>query len=261
MKLIDSHIHLDHLSEPETLLAEARKAGVDSWIVPGVSPDGWPGLMATAEAFDGVYAAPGIHPQQVTACNEQIFKELERLLAHPKVVAIGEVGLDRQLDSPWQQQEDVFVRMIHLARNTGKPLIIHARRSVERILELLRVEGCGEVSGTFHAFSGSLEVAKKVIDLNFTLGIGGVVTYATARRLPQVVRTVPAESLLLETDAPYMTPEPYRGQENRPAWLSVVAAKVAFLRDWSLEEAAEVTSANAARIFALPEESRHYENS
>lgn len=253
MKLIDTHIHLDLMNDPETLLAEARQAGVDSWIVPGVSPEGWTGLMATVEAYDGLYAAPGIHPREAGGCDPGCFAELKRLLVHPKVVAIGEVGLDRQVVCPWQDQEAVFVRMIHLARESGKPLLIHARRSMERLLELLKREGGGEVSGIFHAFSGSLEIAQKAIDLNFALGIGGVVTYTTAKRLPDVVSMVPAEALVLETDAPDMTPEPYRGQQNRPAWLYPVAEKVACLRNWTIAETAQITSANAIRILGLPQ--------
>lgn len=251
--MIDTHIHLDLMHQPKALLAEARQAGVDSWIVPGVSSKDWAGLMATVEAHEGLYAAPGIHPRAAAGCEPRCFEELQRLLDHPQVVAIGEVGLDRQVVCPWQEQEDVFIRIIHLARETGKPLLIHARRSTERILELLKREGGGEVCGIFHAFSGSLEIAQKVIDLNFALGIGGVVTYATAKRLPQVIPRVPAEALVLETDAPDMAPEPYRGQQNRPAWLSVIAEKVACLRNWTLAETAQTTSANAIRILGLPQ--------
>ena len=248
---IDTHIHLDLLATPGPLLAEARNAGVGAWVVPGVSYEKWPELIALAEGHPGVYAAPGIHPQESDKYQESHLETLRRLLEHPRVVALGEVGLDRQVEIPWQVQEEVFIRMIRLAREMNKPLLIHARRSTDRILELLHREEADQMGGIFHAFSGSLETARKIIDMGFSLGIGGVVTLPTARRLPEVVRKVPAEMLVLETDAPDMTPEPYRGHPNRPVYLSLVAEKVADLRDWSLAETARVTTANACRILRL----------
>ncbi len=222
--------------------------------MPGVSCEHWPELMAVVEKHAGVYAAPGIHPQASDKCQKSHFEELRRLLEHPRVVALGEVGLDRQVETPWQTQEEVFIQMIRLAREMEKPLLIHARRSTDRILELLHREEGGQVGGIFHAFSGSLETACKVIDMGFALGIGGVVTLPTARRLPEVVRKVPAETLVLETDAPDMTPAPHRGLPNRPAYLKLVAEKVADLRDWSPEETARITTTNACRILGLSQE-------
>lgn len=233
-------------------LEDARQAGVGAWVVPGVSPDRWPKLMAVAEQHTNVYAAPGIHPQAADSCDARHLQTLRLLLEHPKTVALGEVGLDRQVNSSWQRQEETFIQMIRLAREAGKPLLIHERRSTGRVMELLQQEGAGRVGGIFHAFSGSLETARKIIDMGFLLGIGGVVTLPTAKRLPAVVREVPAEALVLETDAPDMAPEPYRGQPNRPAYLCLVAERVAALRGWNLEETARVTTANACRLLNLP---------
>jgi len=237
-------------------LDEAREAGVSGWVVPGTSCDRWPKLMALAERYADVYAAPGVHPQSSAQCQEDDFESLRALLRHPKTVALGEVGLDRQVDSPWQVQEQVFIQMLRLARETDKPLLIHARRCTERILDLLQQEGAKHVGGIFHAFSGSLETARRVIDMNFALGIGGVVTFATARRLPQVVKAVPEHALVLETDAPDLTPEPHRGQPNRPAYLELVAARVGSLRGWSSQETLRITTANACRILKLPMQGR-----
>jgi TatD DNase family protein len=248
---VDTHIHLDFLTAPGPLLAEARSAGVGAWIVPGVSPERWTDLLAIAEQHAGVYAAPGIHPQAASRCEKSHLEELRRLLDHPKVVALGEVGLDRQVESPWQIQEEVFVEMVRLAMEMDKPLLIHARRSTDRILELLQREGGGRLGGIFHAFSGSLETARKVIDMGFALGIGGVVTFPSAKRLPEVVRAVSAEALVLETDAPDMTPDPYRGQPNRPVYLTLVAERLAELRGWSLAETARITTENSRRILRL----------
>lgn len=249
---IDTHIHLDELDTLGPQLEDARNAGVAAWVVPGITPDRWTGLMATTATHAGVYAAPGIHPQAADSCQKSHLAELHRLLEHPRSVALGEVGLDRQVGIPWHIQEEVFIQMIRTAREMDKPLLIHARRSTGRVLELLHREGADRVGGIFHAFSGSLESARKIIDLGFVLGIGGAVTFPNARRLPEAVREVPAAALVLETDAPDMTPEPYRGQPNRPAYLGLVAARVAALRCWSPEETARVTTANACRILRLP---------
>lgn len=251
-RYIDTHIHLDRLEQPDLQLNDAENAGVAAWVVPGVSPEGWPEVMATTTLHPRVYAAPGIHPQAAGMYQKGHLDELRQMLTKDKVVAIGEVGLDRQVQVPWQTQEELFIEMIRLARELEKPLLIHDRRSTDRILELLKREGYGQTGGIFHAFSGSIETARRIIDMGFLLGISGVVTFQNARRLPEVVREVPAETLVLETDAPDMTPEPYRGDLNRPAYLTLIAREVAALRGWSLEETAQQTTANACRALGLP---------
>ena len=248
---IDTHIHLDLLEEPALLLQKAEQAGVGAWIVPGVAPEQWSQVLATTALHEQVYLAPGIHPQAAGNFQKAHLDKLRQLLTHERAVAIGEVGLDRQLDISWQQQEELFIAMIRLAREMEKPLLVHTRRSTERILELLQREGGDQVGGIFHAFSGSLETARKIIGLGFLLGVGGVVTLQTARRLPEVIREVPAEALVLETDAPYMAPEQHRGQPNRPAYLELIARQVASLRDWTLAETAQQTTQNACRVLGL----------
>lgn len=248
---IDTHIHLDQLAAPGPMLDEAVKADIAAWVVPGVSPGCWPEVMATTELHAKVYVAPGVHPQAADRMEQRHLGELRRLLEHPRAVAVGEVGLDGQIEIPWQLQEKVFVEMIRLAREMEKPLLIHARRSTERILALLQQERADQIGGIFHAFSGSHETARKIIDMGFVLGIGGVMTFPSARRLPEVVRAVPADALVLETDAPDMTPAPCRGQPNRPVYLTLVADRLAELRGWSLAETARITTENSRRILRL----------
>ncbi|MCM2265818.1 MAG: TatD family hydrolase [Desulfuromonadales bacterium] len=249
--LVDTHIHLDFLPlEPATLI-EARARGVGSWVVPGVAPEHWPRLMATVNTTPGAWAAPGVHPQAAARWRPELADGLRRLAAGPRTVAIGEVGLDGQAGPDLAVQEAVFRQMIRLARETGRPLLLHMRRATARVLALLRIEQAHEVGGIAHAFSGSLDTARQLIDLGFAIGIGGVVTFPDARRLKEVVRGVPVEWLVLETDAPDLPPHPHRGEENRPEWLTLIAEQVAQLRGWDLAETARITGANARRVLHL----------
>ena len=251
--LIDTHIHLDYLDGLPEALAAARAEGIAGWVVPGVTPEDWPRLMATVAATPGAWAAPGVHPQAAARWRPELRGELQQLAAEPRTVALGEVGLDGQAGPAAAVQEAVLRQMIGIARATGKPLLLHSRRATGRLLNLLRSERAAEVGGIAHAFSGSLETARQLIELGFALGIGGVVTFPDARRLAEIVRHVPAEWLVLETDAPDLPPHPHRGQTNRPEWLTLVAARVAELRGWTSAETASVTTANARRILQLPQ--------
>lgn len=253
MKAFDTHIHLDLLSDLDAQLDQARKAGVSGWLIPGVEPEGWSRLLSISEQYADVYVAPGLHPQAAEQFRAEDLIRLRKLMSNPRVIAVGEVGIDTQLDVSLQAQEDLFIQMIGLAREAGKPLLIHARRSSGRILELLKKEKAEQVGGIFHAFSGNLETAQRILDLGFALGIGGVVTWPTAKRLPVVVKNVPADALVVETDAPYMTPAPYQGQENRPALLAEVIKKIAELREWSTQTATRVTTENARRVLNFSE--------
>jgi len=246
--LIDTHLHLNLLPQPLEAVAEARALGVGAWVVPGVRIDQWHELMRVVGEIPGAWAAPGVHPLDAAAWNVDDRQKLTALAAQPQVVAIGEVGLDRHVATPMQTQLAVFCEMIQLAKELKLPLLLHCRDCIGKLLEVLKQQGANEVGGIFHAFSGSLEVARQLIDLGFVLGIGGVATYPEAKRLHEVVRQLPDEALVLETDAPDMTPHPYRGQINQPANLMLVAQQVAALRGWSLETLREVTSRNACRI-------------
>lgn len=251
--LIDTHIHLDCLAGLPQTLSEARRHGIDTWVVPGVAPERWPQLMTAVAATAGAWAAPGVHPQAAARWRPELAGALLHLAAQPQVVAIGEVGLDGMAGPDPSTQEAVFRQMIGIARDSGRPLLLHMRRATGRMLDLLRSERAETVGGIAHAFSGSLETARQLIDLGFALGIGGVVTFPDAQRLAGIVRTVPAEWLVLETDAPDLAPHPHRGMDNRPEWLALVAGRVAELRNWSLDETAGITARNARRILKLPD--------
>ncbi len=222
-------------------------------IIPGVGRQGWGGVLKLAGEIPGVLAAPGLHPQAAGEWDAAAEKELAEILASAQTVAVGEIGLDRLLASPSPAvQEAAFRGQLRLAIASGRPALIHCRRASALLLRILREEGAWRVGGILHAFSGSRETAAAAIDLGFTIGFGGPLTWENARRVPELLQALPAEAIVLETDAPDLSPEPHRGQENRPAWLTLVAARVAEIRGWSLQETARITTANARRVLHLP---------
>jgi len=251
--LIDTHVHLDCAPLRDDLAAEiqaAREAGVRGFVVPGIAPADWPALLETVAAVPGALAAPGVHPLAADRWSGEVATQLEALL--DSATAVGEIGLDGLLAAPSQAvQEQAFRAQLRLAVAMDRPVLIHCRKAIGRVLELLRAEGAQRVGGIFHAFSGSLESAQEAIRLNFAIGIGGSLTYANARRGPELLCQLPSEWLVLETDAPDLAPEPHRGEVNHPAYLPLIAERVAALKGWSLEETARITTANARRILGL----------
>jgi TatD DNase family protein len=253
LTLFDTHVHLDCPPLRAVLEDEVRAAtdaGIKGFVVPGIAPADWSALMDTVGRVPGALAAPGVHPLAADAWCGTVGKRLEALLE--TAVAVGEIGLDGALASPAQPvQERVFREQLRLAIAMRRPVLIHCRRAFGRVLEILRAEGAQRVGGVFHAFSGSVESAREAVRLNFAIGIGGPITYPNARRGIDVLRRLPDEWLVLETDAPDLSPVPHRGEVNHPAYLPLIAARVAALRGWSIEETARVTTANALRILGL----------
>lgn len=253
--LFDTHVHLDASPLTEHLEEEvrrARRAGVGHFVVPGVDRSAWRRLLSVARTVGGAWAAPGLHPLAAGEWGPECERELQRLLAEPQVVAVGEIGLDALLTSPVPDvQERAFRAQLRLAIAAGRPVLIHCRQATGRLLEILSEEGAQRVGGIFHGFSGSLETALRGIRLGFAVGVGGTVTYPDARRLPGVVQKVPEEWIVLETDAPDLAPHPHRGEVNRPAWLPLVARRVAEIRGWSEAETARITTENAKRVLKI----------
>lgn len=253
--LFDTHVHLDAAplaGDPGAEARMARQAGVGCFVVPGVGRAEWPRLLSVVQSVDGAWAAPGLHPLAAADWSPECERELQSLQGEPSVVAVGEIGLDLLFPSPsLELQERAFRGQLRLAVAAGRPVLIHCRKATQRLLRILREEAAERVGGILHAFSGSLETAREALRLGFAIGIGGPVTYPGARRLLEVVREVPAEWLVLETDAPDLAPHPHRGEVNHPAWLALTARRVAELRGWSDEETARITTANAKRVFRL----------
>ena len=246
----DTHIHLDALGDEPMIQREvrlARAAGVGAFLVPGVHPRDWPRLLQTVGHVPEALAAPGVHPLAAPDWNTGMADKLTALLANPAVVAVGEVGLDGVIQgvSP-AQQEKAFRHQIRLAVEAGLPLLIHCRKATARLLDILHQEEAQKVGGIFHGFSGSRETALQVVRLHFAIGFGGPLTYPEARRGPEVLSALPEEWIVLETDAPDLSPHPHRQEENRPSYLPLIAERVAHLRGWTLAQTCLLYTSDAA---------------
>jgi TatD DNase family protein len=254
--LFDTHCHLDAGSFPEgadAVLERARAAKVGAFACIGVgSLEMAEGAVALAERRPDVVATVGIHPHDASSADPALEAALERLAAHERVVAVGEVGLDFHYDhSPRDTQKDVFRRFIALARRVGKPLVIHTRSAPEDTLALLEAEGARDVGGIIHCFSEDLAFAKRALDLGFFLSFSGILTFKNARSVHEVAAFAPEDRLLVETDSPYLAPVPLRGKKCEPAFVAHTAARLAELRGTDPERVAALTSENAARVFGL----------
>ena len=259
MILFDSHTHLDNSLSAEEIrdaLERARAVGVKGVVNIG----GGDGLeyaqhaVEVAERYPDVFATVGVHPHDAKIVDQSLMDEIEAMCAHPKVVAVGETGLDFHYNfSEPDVQRKIFRDFIALARDTKLPLVLHVRNAHADALEILRDERAHEVGGVVHCFTSGPEDAARYVDLGFYVSIPGVVTFKNAQILREAVPTIPLEKLLVETDAPYLAPVPKRGKKNEIAYLLFTAQKVAELRDMPVEELGEATALNAARLYGLPE--------
>ena len=250
--LVDSHCHLDFpdFEGREDELLAAMKANRVGWaLIAGVTLERFPTVLALAQRFPNLYAAVGVHPDTQEG-EEPDQDRLIRLAEHPKVVAIGETGLDYyRLEGDLEWQRERFRTHIRAARRSGKPLIIHTREAAADTLRILGEESAGEAGGVFHCFTETIATAKAALDLGFHISFSGIVTFKNAIQIKEVASFVPLDRILVETDAPYLAPAPHRGKLNHPALVRHVADEVARLRGIGVEELTEATTANFFRLF------------
>lgn len=254
-ELFDTHAHLhfpDFADDLPAVLERARAAGVGRLLTIGTDVETSRAAIAMAERDASVWASVGIHPHDAGEADEATCTEIERLAAHPRVVAIGEIGLDffRNL-SPREAQEATLRDMLALAQRVRKPVLIHCRDAHEETLAILDEARVGETGGIMHCFSGDVAIARRCLDLGLTISLAGPVTYPNARALPDVARFVPVDRLVVETDCPYLPPQGYRGKRNEPAYLALTAARVAELRGEPLATLGPRMSDNARRVLRL----------
>lgn len=252
MQLIDSHCHLDFpelVEQLPALLANMADNDVVAALCVAVRLEDYPAVLALAEAHPNIFASVGVHPDY-QECDDPDVARLVNLAAHPRVVAIGETGLDYyRLTGDLEWQRTRFRTHIRAARAAAKPLIIHTRAAAEDTLRLMREEQASDAGGVMHCFTESWDVAKECLDLGFYISFSGIVTFRNAADLREVARRVPADRLLVETDAPYLAPMPFRGKTNQPAYVRHVAEGVAAARGVSLESIAEITTSNFFELF------------
>lgn len=257
LKLVDSHCHLadPKLSgRTDEIIARAATAGVTRIIAVGAigSIETDRATVAIAQRYPEVYAAIGVHPHDARECDETRLRELNELAATPRVVAIGETGMDLHYNfSPPEAQERSLRAHLQLAMGLGLPIVIHCRAAESKIAQVIREEGLPRRGGVIHCFTGDAAAAAGFLELGLHLSLSGIVTFKSTAPLREVAATIPDERLLIETDAPYLTPEPHRGKPNEPAFVALTLARLAALRKTEVSELARITSANAIRLFGL----------
>ncbi|HHW57463.1 MAG TPA: TatD family hydrolase [Clostridia bacterium] len=252
--LVDSHAHLEdekYDRDREKVIEECKKdltflINVGSNLLTSKQS------IELAHNYDFIYASVGIHPHDAQREFDKV-EEIERLALQEKVVAIGEIGLDYYYDDPPKEfQKEIFIKQIRLAKKLNLPIIIHDRDAHGDILDILKQEWTKDLRGVFHSYSGSVEMAFQVIEMNFYISLGGPVTFKNAKKPKEVAKAVPIEKLLIETDSPYLTPEPYRGKRNTPVYVKFVAKKIAELREMPYEEVCRITAENDIKLFNIP---------
>ena len=250
--LVDSHCHLDFpdfQGNEAAYLTAMQKHHVGWALIAGVTLERFPGVLALIECFPNLYAGVGVHPDTEQG-EEPAVATLVHLAEHPKVVAIGETGLDYyRLEGDLEWQRERFRTHIRAAKLSSKPLIIHTREAADDTLRILHEENAGEAGGVFHCFTETLSVAKAALDLGFHISISGIVTFKKALQVKEVAAFVPLDRLLVETDSPYLAPVPHRGKLNQPAWVRHVATEVAQLRGMAVDELARETTKNFFKLF------------
>lgn len=252
---IDTHVHLNADQYDEDLqevIDRALNSKVEKMVVIGFDRKTIKRAIELAEQYDFIYAVVGWHPVDAIDCTDEDLEWIEQLAAHKKVVGIGETGLDYHWDkSPRDIQQQVFRKQIQLAKRVKLPIIIHNREATEDVLTILREEDAQEVGGVMHCFGGSVETAQESIKMNFMISLGGPVTFKNAKKPKEVAAEIPLEYLMIETDAPYLAPHPYRGKRNEPSYVPLVAEEIARLKELPVETVAEATTENAKRFYKL----------
>ncbi len=259
MRLVDSHAHLDFedfQKDLEGVVERARAAGVGRIVLIGLwrRPGNFGNALELAVARPDLFSATvGIHPHEAARVPEADWAAAERLAGDPRIVGVGETGLDFHYDhSPRPVQQEAFRRSIAMAKRAGKPLVVHVREADDACIETLRAEGVPREGGVIHCFTGDWVRAKGYLDLGLFLSVAGVVTFRAAGDLREAVKRIPGDRLFIETDCPFLAPMPYRGKRNEPAYVAKVAEKVAELWGTTVDEVGRITGENAKRFFRIP---------
>lgn len=253
--IFETHAHYDddaYNSDRDSLIRLLKEEGIAPIVNVGASLTSTENTVKLAHEYDHVYAAVGVHPSDCEDLTEDDIKRLKILCQDPKVVAIGEIGLDYHYDSPGKVvQKKWFERQLRLAKEVTLPIIVHSRDAAADTLEIISREEFRGMRGIIHCFSYSLEIAREYVKMGYHIGIGGVVTFKNGRKLQEIAGSIPLENIVVETDCPYLAPEPYRGRRNSSAYLTYIIERIASLRNAEYEEIERATYENAAALFGV----------
>ena len=253
--IFESHAHYDDEAfdeDREALLLSFAEHGIGTVINIGASLSGSEATVKLAEQYPFFYGAVGVHPSEVEELDEDGFERLRTLCGHEKIVAVGETGLDYHYPEPMAAlQKEWFARQLTLAREVKLPVIIHSREAAKDTLDIMQALRAGEIGGVVHCFSYAKEMAREYLNMDYYFGIGGVITFKNAKKLKEAVEYIPIDKILLETDSPYLSPEPHRGERNSSLNLPYVAKEIAVIKGLSYEEVVERTEENARKLFGL----------
>lgn len=251
--LIDTHTHIDMIEShtADEIIQLAAENNVKKMIIPGVTPDSDNVIFPLIEKYENCFGMLGVHPSEAKLYNEEAEEHIEKMLQHDKITAIGEIGLDYYWDKTFNDiQQEVFIKQIKLANKQNLPICVHDREAHKDTFDILKEYNKGS-DVVLHCYSGSVEFAKECIKEGWYLGLGGVVTFKNAVKMKETAKEIPLEKIVLETDAPYLTPVPFRGKENQPAYVKYVAEEISYIKGIPLDEVAEITSQNAERIYRI----------
>lgn len=249
--LIDTHAHLDMYEDWDVIIKNAKENGIKKIIIPAVETEYFQKILDIANSYEDVYCMMGIFPTEAKNWHDGILDDIREFAKNKKVVSIGEIGLDYYWDKSFvDKQKDIFIKQVKLANELGLPIEIHDREAHKDVFDIL-VEYNKTSDVVFHCFSGSVEFARECLKQGWYLALGGVVTFKNAVKTKEVAKDVPLDRLMLETDSPYLTPVPFRGKENQPAYVRYVAEEIAKLREVDVEEIIEATTKNAEKVFGI----------
>lgn len=251
MKLIDSHCHLDNErfnGDRDEVLARIEEK-LEFAVNIGYDLESSKRSVELAESHDYIYAVVGVHPTDIGIYSDEVETELEELAKHPKVLAVGEIGLDYHwMTDPKEKQQEVFRKQMEMARRVGKPVVIHTREATRDTLDILKEYP--DVRGIVHCYPGSYESAAEVME-NYYFGVGGVLTFKNSKKLKETVEKLPMDRIVIETDCPYLTPEPYRGKRNEPVYVEYIAQRIAEVKGISYEEVVRITNENTKKAYGM----------
>lgn len=251
IKLIDSHCHIDNekFDEDRDEVLERIKENLEFAVNIGYDLNSSKKSIELSEKYDFIYAVVGVHPTDITGYNDELEEKIEELAGNPKVLAVGEIGLDYHwMTEPKEKQQEVFRKQIEIARRVGKPIVVHTREATRDTLDILKEYP--DVRGILHCYPGSFESAEEIMD-NYYFGVGGVLTFKNSKKLKETVEKLPMDRIIVETDCPYLTPEPYRGKRNEPIYVEYVAQKIAEIKGISYEEVVRISNENTKKAYNI----------